>query len=78
MDGAELISIVKVMALTGLSRPRLSQLIRLGLFPRPELASRRLWAKPIVLDWVRANREQVVAVAKAPRSLRLGRRGSRI
>ena len=51
-----LINIFRVMALTGLSRPRLTQLIRLRLFPPPIKVSDRLWSESDVIDWQRANR----------------------
>ena len=68
MNGEDgLIGVVKVMALTGLARARLTQLVRLGLFPRAERLSHRLWREAEVAAWVAANRPDQPRTPSRPR-----------
>lgn len=52
----ELISIARVLGLTRIKRSRLSQLVRLGLFPRPARESHRMWSEREVIEWLAAHR----------------------
>lgn len=71
-----LIGVEKVLALTGLARARLTQLVRLGLFPRAERLSHRLWREAEVAAWVAANRpEQPRNQSRPSRTIRKTARG---
>lgn len=56
-----LIRVARVLTMTGLTRTRLSQLVRLGLFPPPNKASLRAWRETDVIGWIEAHRPPVKA-----------------
>lgn len=69
-----LIRVARVLTMTGLTRARFSQLVRLGLFPTPNKASPRAWRETEVIGWIEAHRPRVKAdgpMAESAAPLRL-------